>query len=115
MADVPIGHVTNGVHEPTWLAAPMRAVLDRHLPAGWLARAADPGVWAAVDAIPAAELWAARAQQRATLVEAVRARSVRERLGRGDSAGSMLFAAFACVVIDFLRIDANRLRPAGAN
>ena len=26
--DVPIGHVTNGVHVPTWVGAPMRRLLD---------------------------------------------------------------------------------------
>src|SRR4051812_24464296 len=44
--DVPITHVTNGVHEPTWLGAPMRALLERRLGAGWLDRAADPATWA---------------------------------------------------------------------
>ena len=29
--EVPIGHVTNGVHVPTWLGGPMRDLLDRHL------------------------------------------------------------------------------------
>ena len=32
--DVPIGHVTNGVHLPTWMAPPMRALLERHLGIG---------------------------------------------------------------------------------
>ena len=40
--DVPITHVTNGVHVPTWMQQPMRELLDRHLGAGWLARADDP-------------------------------------------------------------------------
>ena len=31
VADVPITHVTNGVHIPTWIGEPMRALLDRHL------------------------------------------------------------------------------------
>ena len=38
---VPIGHVTNGVHVPTWLHGPMRELLDRHLGAG-LAGAGRP-------------------------------------------------------------------------
>jgi glycogen phosphorylase len=92
--EVPIGHVTNGVHEPTWLGDPMRALLDRHLPAGWLARTADPREWEPVGQIPAAELWAARREQRAALVDAVRARSVIERLGRGDRAD------FACAAAE---------------
>ncbi len=81
---VPIGHVTNGVHAPTWIGTPMRTLLDRHLPDGWLMRAADPAVWQAVREIPSAELWAARNEQRARLVSNVRDRSVAERLGRGD-------------------------------
>ena len=41
-ADVPIGHVTNGVHVPTWIGSPMREVLDRHLGPDWVRRADDP-------------------------------------------------------------------------
>jgi glycogen phosphorylase len=82
---VPIDHVTNGVHVPTWLGEPMRALLDRHLPPDWLARADQPAVWHAIDAIPAADLWDARTRQRASLVAMVSDRSVAERLGRGDS------------------------------
>jgi starch phosphorylase len=83
--DVPIGHVNNGVHIGTWMAAPMRALLDRHLGPGWEERAADPWTWATVDAIPDEELWAARAEQRAHLVDVVRERSVADRLERGES------------------------------
>ena len=43
--DVPIGYVTNGVHLPTWVGDPMRALLDRHLGEGWMDRAADPATW----------------------------------------------------------------------
>ena len=32
---VPIGHVTNGVHVPTWVGAPMRELFDRYLGEGW--------------------------------------------------------------------------------
>ena len=46
VAQVPIGHVTNGVHIPTWIGAPMRELLDRHLGDGWMRRAADPQTWA---------------------------------------------------------------------
>ena len=41
--DVPIGHVTNGVHVPTWLGGPMRELLDRHLGDGWLRPRGRPG------------------------------------------------------------------------
>ena len=82
--EVPVGHVTNGVHVPTWIGAPMRELLDRHLGEGWMARAAEPETWAGVDQIPDEELWDARCRQRAELIYAVRARSANERLLRGD-------------------------------
>jgi starch phosphorylase len=82
--DVPITHVTNGVHLPTWMALPMRALLERHLGADLLANAADPARWAGVDGIPDEELWAVRCRLRAELVAFVRARSVSDRLARGE-------------------------------
>jgi starch phosphorylase len=81
---VPIGYVTNGVHVPTWVGTPMRELLDRYLGEGWMTRSADPETWAGVDGIPDAELWQARRDQRAQLVDAVRERSATERLLRGD-------------------------------
>ncbi|MFZ0973722.1 MAG: alpha-glucan family phosphorylase [Solirubrobacteraceae bacterium] len=81
---VPIGYVTNGVHVPTWIGAPIRELLDRHLGEGWMTRAAEPDTWAAVDQISDEDLWAARERQRTDLVERVRARSATERLLRGD-------------------------------
>jgi starch phosphorylase len=82
--DVPIAHVTNGVHVPSWVGAPMRRLLDRHLGAGWPRRAADPVTFAAIDAIPAEELWAVRSEQRRMLVDYVRDRSQLQRIARGD-------------------------------
>jgi glycogen phosphorylase len=82
--EVPIGYVTNGVHVPTWIGTPIRELLDSHLGEGWMARAAEPGTWAAVGQISDRELWDARAAQRAELVEQVRVRSATERLLRGD-------------------------------
>ena len=82
--EVPIGHVTNGVHVPTWVGSPVRELLDRHLGEDWLNRAGDPATWEPVDAIPAAELWDVRCRQRAQLVDYLRRRSVADRLARDD-------------------------------
>jgi starch phosphorylase len=81
---VPIGHVTNGVHIPTWLGQPMSELLDCYLGEGWRERAADPETWAGVDQIPDGELWSARRRQRAELVGFIRNRSTLDRLGRAD-------------------------------
>jgi starch phosphorylase len=90
---VPIGHVTNGVHIGTWMAGPMRSLLARYLGPGWEERAADPMTWAAVDAIPDEELWAARCEQRTALVEFVRERSALDRLQREEPPGYIDAAA----------------------
>ena len=82
---VPIGYVTNGAHFPTWVGAPMRELLDRHLGPDWLDRAADRDMWSAVDQISDAELWEVRERQRTELVSFIRERSTEDRLARSDS------------------------------
>ncbi len=80
--NLPITHVTNGVHLPTWMAPEFRELLRRHLPAGWME--GDARAWAAVDGIPDAEIWAARRALRARLVDYVRTKSIADRLARGE-------------------------------
>ena len=84
VADVPISHITNGVHIPSWLRGPMRELLDRYLGAGWLLRADQSATWAPVQDIPAAELWLARRNARAELVKLISQRGTNDRLRRGE-------------------------------
>jgi glycogen phosphorylase len=93
--NVPIRHVTNGVHLPTWMAPPMRALLDRHLGADWWRVPTDPAVAAGIDQIPARELWSVRNELRARLVDYVRDRSVADRLARGERTDYVQAAALA--------------------
>jgi starch phosphorylase len=83
-AEVPVHHVTNGVHLPTWMAGPMRELLERHLGPDLARHSGDPVFWKAVDAIPDEELWAVRNRLRERLVELVRERSALDRLARGE-------------------------------
>ena len=55
--EVPIGHITNGVHVPTWLAPQMRQLYDRYLPPKWYLRSGEPEVWAGFDRADSGELW----------------------------------------------------------
>jgi glycogen phosphorylase len=82
--DVPISHVTNGVHVGTWMAPAMRELLERHLGEGWERRSADPATWEKLDAIPDAAFWEARRRLRARVVESVRDRATQDRLARGE-------------------------------
>ena len=81
--DVPITHVTNGVHLPSWLGPHMSRLFDRYLPEGWRQQAHDPATWEAVDDIPDEELWAARTAARGDLVRWATERSAADRVRRG--------------------------------
>ncbi len=83
--EVPITHVTNGVHVPSWVGEPMRKLLDTHLGDGWADRAEEAETWSGVDAAPDEALWSVRNEQRSRLVDWVRERSTVDRLARGDA------------------------------
>ncbi|WP_437202861.1 alpha-glucan family phosphorylase [Planctomicrobium sp. SH664] len=55
--EIPIGHITNGVHVPTWLAQQMRFLYDRMLPANWSQKTGEPEVWAEFEKVKSTELW----------------------------------------------------------
>jgi glycogen phosphorylase len=82
--DVPITHVTNGAHLPTFLSDPVRTLLDGHLGEGWSRRVSDPRTWEPVTSIPNAELWEARCVARRQLIAYVRQKSEIDRLQRGE-------------------------------
>ncbi|NET39776.1 MAG: glycosyltransferase family 1 protein, partial [Cyanothece sp. SIO1E1] len=42
---VPIGHITNGVHTRTWVAPLMADLYARHLGENWSGHVVDPGMW----------------------------------------------------------------------
>lgn len=68
--DVPIRHVTNGVHPTFWTAPETRALFDRYV-VGWREHPWDPEVWAQVDGIPDEEWVKLRAVLRQQLVEQI--------------------------------------------
>ena len=76
--DVPIMHVTNGVHTANWMARRLRSLLDKHLGADWYLRLDEERVWSKLDAIPDAELWDVRLHLKRKLAFYMRER-VRER------------------------------------
>ncbi|MEM9666790.1 MAG: alpha-glucan family phosphorylase [Bacteroidota bacterium] len=78
--DVPIGHVTNGVHLPTWTSPLSRDFLDEHAP-DWYNHRADPDFWKEAFAnVPAEALWAYRTKLRKAFVDFVYAHTARQSL-----------------------------------
>jgi glycogen phosphorylase len=82
---VPIGHVTNGVHSQTWLAAEMQPLYEKYLKPRWVGAGPEADWWKKADRIPPEELWATRNMLRARLVRFVRERLVEQILRRGGS------------------------------
>ena len=82
--EVPITHVTNAVHLPSWMAPPMRRLLTECFGEGWERFASDPVMWKQVDEIDDQRLWDVRCTQRDELVYQVRRKVVVDRLARGE-------------------------------
>jgi len=82
--EVPIGHVTNGVHVPSWLSPQMRHLYDRHLGPDWVHHSGEPGVWAGIEQVDDGELWETHQALKARLLEFVRRRLLR-RAERGGA------------------------------
>lgn len=73
--DVPIGHITNGVHAASWLAPSMKRLYDRHLGSDWLSRQADRHTWQSLATVDDGELWEAHTVLKRHLIEFVRHRT----------------------------------------
>ncbi|MCH7687872.1 MAG: alpha-glucan family phosphorylase [Planctomycetes bacterium] len=83
--EIPIGHITNGVHVPTWLAAQMRLLYDRVLPANWFLRTGEPEVWAGFEDVTPGELWETHQSLKNRLIIYSRNRLVKQAKLRGAS------------------------------
>ena len=83
--EIPIGHITNGVHVPSWLSAQMRMLYDRVLPETWYVRTGEPEVWAGVEAITPGELWETHQSLKNRLIVYARKRLVAQAKRRGES------------------------------
>ena len=83
--EVPIGHITNGVHVPSWLAPQMFRLYDRHLGNDWLQRSSDAKTWLGIENVDDGELWETHLNLKSQLIEFVRHRAVDQAERRGES------------------------------
>ncbi len=83
--EVPIGHITNGVHVPSWLAGQMALLYDKHFPADWKSRIQEPEVWQCIHSVDPGELWETHNALKNNLLSFVRRRVSRQCRRRGES------------------------------
>jgi starch phosphorylase len=76
--DVPIAHVTNGVHVSNWMARRLTVLFSDYLGKDWYEHHDDPELWSRIDDIPDDELWAVRVHLKRKLAFYMRER-VRDR------------------------------------
>ena len=84
--EIPISHITNGIHVPTWMSPEMAMVCERYLGPEWYMGSLKPEDVKKIDDIYDEELWRAHEMSRARLLRACRARIVRQHTRRNAPA-----------------------------
>ncbi|MBP1636869.1 MAG: alpha-glucan phosphorylase [Acidobacteria bacterium] len=91
--EIPISHITNGVHPQTWISEDMRTLYDRYLGPRWAEEPGDTRVWKRGEQIPGEELWRTHERRRERLVAFTRRRLAVQLRHRGAGRGEIAEAA----------------------
>ena len=86
--EVPITHITNGVHTKTWMAPEFSALYDKYL-GNWEDHLTEPDFWRGVIDIPDDVLWETHQSLKRRLIEFVRERVRRQRERLGETIGNI--------------------------
>ncbi|MBD3221484.1 alpha-glucan family phosphorylase [bacterium] len=90
--ELPISHITNGIHTRSWQCSEIARLYDRYLGPRWYDKPTNHMVWERVTRIPDAELWRAHERMRERLVGWVR-RKLRQQLESRGASRSNIKAA----------------------
>ncbi len=101
--EVPITHITNGIHVLTWIAPEMSRLFEEYLGRDISQRYDDPGLRQSVRDIPDNELWEIRQLLKRKLVHIILERA-QERWARGDANAQQVLAMGALLDADALTI-----------
>jgi starch phosphorylase len=82
--EIPISHITNGIHASSWMSDEFARLYERYLGPKLLEEPVNQKIWQRVDEIPDAELWRAKERLKEHLVSYVRER-MRKQLKRFGS------------------------------
>ena len=80
--DVPITHITNGVHAPTWVAPIFQSLYEKHIGKNWSDLVRDENGWReAIEKIPDAEIWNAHLLVKQLLISFIRLKTYSKETG----------------------------------
>ena len=85
-AEVPITHITNGVHAPTWIAPTFQELFVKYIGADWTETLKNQPEWqAAIEKIPDAEIWQAHLRLKQLLISFIRLKTFSKETGSQET------------------------------
>ncbi|MDX2106460.1 MAG: alpha-glucan family phosphorylase [Candidatus Melainabacteria bacterium] len=81
--EVPISHVTNGIHAASWISEEMSELYNRYLGPGWTDEISSSDIWSRIAQIPDEELWRVHERRRQRLVNFCRKRVIKQLEQKG--------------------------------
>jgi len=104
---LPISHVTNGVHLPSWVCGPLDRLFRKYLGRDWRENHDNPDLWERLDDVPDEELWALHKEQKRKMMAFIRERARRRRIS-GEMDPDQVLAAGAFLDPEALTIGFAR-------
>jgi starch phosphorylase len=101
--EVPITHITNGVHITSWISVENHLLFERHLGPEWYLNIWKPEITKRIDQIYDEELWRAREMSRSRLIRTCRALMIKQ-YGRRNAPKAMMKDAESVLDQDVLTI-----------
>ena len=83
--EVPITHITNGIHTLTWLSPGFRYLYDKYLDANWQEKLEEKEAWDKVDSIPDEEVWKTHCVLKTKMIHFLRDKLREQRITNGES------------------------------
>jgi starch phosphorylase len=90
--EIPIGHITNGVHTLSWLSPQMAVLYDKYFPTEWRENIGVPTVWQKIHNVDPGELWETHNTLKSNTIAFVRRRAAGQCRRRGDDDKAIDFA-----------------------
>lgn len=82
--EVPISHITNGVHTLTWMSPKFKDVYDKYLDKDWNEKLYQKEKWNDIDKIPDNEMWEPHCQLKNKMIFFIRDRLRIQKLSNGE-------------------------------
>lgn len=83
--EVPIGHITNGIHTLTWLSPSFKYLYNKYLDKDWQENLYEESIWKKIDDIPDEEVWKTHNVLKTKMIGYIRDRVRDQRMLNGES------------------------------